>query len=111
MAISAAIGVGKKIVGKAISVAKKKKKDLEKTKAGKKIKERVSEAAKKNDINSLHSIVYPDGFVLGSHSEDTQGATHVHKITHSHALRTGLPFIQVYKKFIDFIKKLLIFFL
>ena len=29
MAISAAIGVGKKIVGKAISAAKKKKKDLE----------------------------------------------------------------------------------
>ncbi len=57
------------------------------------------------EIDSLHSIVYPDGFVLGSHSEDTQGATHVHKITHSHALRTGLPFIQVYKKFLDFIKK------
>ena len=47
MAISAAIGVGKKIVGKAISVAKKKKKDLEKSKAGKKVKETVSKATKK----------------------------------------------------------------
>jgi DNA polymerase III epsilon subunit-like protein len=57
------------------------------------------------EIESLHSIVYPDGYVLGSHSEDTQGATHIHKITHSHALCNGLPFIQVYKKFIDFIEK------
>tara|TARA_R100001463_G_C3488970_1_gene217785 strand:+ start:63 stop:893 length:831 start_codon:yes stop_codon:yes gene_type:complete len=47
MAISAAIGVGKKIVGKAIKAAKKKKKDLEKTKAGKKVQESVSKATEK----------------------------------------------------------------
>jgi len=45
MAIAGAIKVGKKIVGKAISAAKKKKKDLEKTKVGKKVKETVSKVA------------------------------------------------------------------
>jgi len=45
MAIAGAIKVGKKIVGKAISAAKKKKKDLEKTKVGKKVKETVSKVS------------------------------------------------------------------
>ena len=45
MAIAGAIKVGKKIVGKAISAAKKRKKDLEKTKVGKKVKETVSKVA------------------------------------------------------------------
>jgi|TARA_R100000482_G_scaffold100508_1_gene43913 hypothetical protein len=56
MAISAALGVGKKIVGKAIKAAKKKKKDLEKTKAGKKVKETVSKAAEKTKEQIKPSI-------------------------------------------------------
>ncbi len=48
MAISAAIGVGKKIVGKAINVAKKKKKDLE-TK-GRRVKSALNKKGKTADI-------------------------------------------------------------
>jgi hypothetical protein len=55
MAISAAIGVGKKIVGKAISAAKKKKKDLE-TK-GKKVKK----SAKENILKDAQKIKDPSG--------------------------------------------------
>ena len=55
MAISAAIGVGKKIVGKAISAAKKKKKDLE-TK-GKKIKK----TAKEDILKDATKIKDPSG--------------------------------------------------
>tara|TARA_B100000073_G_scaffold90452_2_gene71316 strand:+ start:3367 stop:4668 length:1302 start_codon:yes stop_codon:yes gene_type:complete len=57
------------------------------------------------EIDSQHTIVYPDGFVLGSHQDDPVGATDVHGITHSHAQRYGLPFVQVYEKFVAFIRK------
>lgn len=55
MAITAAVGVGKKIVGKAINVAKKKKKDLE-TK-GKTIKK----SAKENILKDAQKIKDPSG--------------------------------------------------
>jgi hypothetical protein len=55
MAISAAIGVGKKIVGKAINVAKKKKKDLESQ--GKKVKK----SAKENILKDAQKIKDPSG--------------------------------------------------
>ena len=41
------------------------------------------------EIDSQHTIVYPDGFVLGSHQDDPVGATDIHGITHSHAQRYG----------------------
>ncbi len=56
------------------------------------------------ELSTYHSLVYPDGFTLGSHDEDTVGATHIHKIKHVQALQRGLPFVQVYNKFVDVIK-------
>lgn len=55
MAISAAVGVGKKIIGKAISAAKKKKKDLESQ--GKKVKEAISKP--KETIKKVKEQVKP----------------------------------------------------
>lgn len=55
------------------------------------------------ELSSYHSLVYPDGFTLGSHDEDTTGATHIHKIKHVQALQRGIPFVQVYDKFIEII--------
>jgi DNA polymerase III epsilon subunit-like protein len=57
------------------------------------------------ELSSYHSLVYPNGFRLGMHDEDTLGATHIHKIKHVQALRDGLPFMQVYDKFVDIIKR------
>lgn len=57
------------------------------------------------EIDSQHNIVYPDGFVLGSHQDDPVGATDIHGITHSYAQRCGLPFVQVYEKFLAFVRK------
>ncbi len=56
------------------------------------------------ELSTYHSLVYPNGFTLGSHDEDTMGATHIHKIKHVQALQQGLPFVQVYNNFVDFIK-------
>jgi len=56
------------------------------------------------ELSSYHSLVYPDGFTLGTHDEDTTGATHIHKIKHDQALKRGLPFVQVYEKFVEVIK-------
>jgi DNA polymerase III epsilon subunit-like protein len=57
------------------------------------------------EIDSQHTIVYPNGFVLGTHQYDPVGATEVHGITQSHAKRYGVPFVQVYERFLDFIRK------
>ncbi len=63
MAISAAIGVGKKIVGKAISAAKKKKKDLE-TKGRrikqKKVKDELTSAKFKSAIDPNKAAIDAD---------------------------------------------------
>jgi hypothetical protein len=63
MAISAAVGVGKKIVGKAISAAKKKKKDLE-TKGRrikqKKVKEELTNAKFKSAIDPNKAAIDAD---------------------------------------------------
>ena len=63
MAISAAVGVGKKIIGKAISVAKKKKKDLE-TKGRrikqKKVKEELTNAKFKSAIDPNKAAIDAD---------------------------------------------------
>ena len=56
------------------------------------------------ELSSYHSLVYPNGFRLGTHDEDTLGATHIHKIKHVQALRHGLPFVQVYDKFVEILK-------
>ena len=56
------------------------------------------------ELSSYHSLVYPDGFTLGTHDEDTTGATHIHKIKHVQALKMGLPFVQVYENFVEIIK-------
>lgn len=56
------------------------------------------------ELSSYHSLVYPNGFRLGTHDEDTLGATHIHKIKHVQALRYGLPFVQVYDKFVEILK-------
>jgi len=57
------------------------------------------------ELSSYHSLIYPNGFRLGVHDDDTLGATHIHKIKHVQALRYGLPFVQVYDKFVDIIKR------
>ena len=57
------------------------------------------------EIDSQHTIVYPNGFVLGTHPYDPVGATEIHGITQSHAKRYGIPFVQVYERFLDFIRK------
>tara|TARA_E500000318_G_C3485331_1_gene182124 strand:+ start:63 stop:779 length:717 start_codon:yes stop_codon:yes gene_type:complete len=63
MAISAAVGVGKKIVGKAISAAKKKKKDLE-TKGRrikqKKVKDELTNAKFKSAIDPNKAAIDAD---------------------------------------------------
>jgi len=63
MAISAAVGVGKKIIGKAISAAKKKKKDLE-TKGRrikqKKVKEELTNAKFKSAIDPNKAAIDAD---------------------------------------------------
>lgn len=45
-----------------------------------------------NEIDAQHIIVKPDDF--------TVGATHIHGITHEHALEHGVPFDEVYDHFV-----------
>lgn len=47
------------------------------------------------EIGSFHKIVYPGDF--------TVGASHIHGITHEHALAHGTPFPQLFREFVDFV--------
>lgn len=47
------------------------------------------------EIGAFHKIVYPGDF--------TVGASHIHGITHEHALAHGTPFPQLFREFVDFV--------
>lgn len=52
--------------------------------------------AEGNEVDSDHMIVYPDDFIVD--------AVHIHGITPEHAKEYGLPFEEVYNRFLDSIK-------
>lgn len=52
--------------------------------------------AEGNEVDSDHMIVYPDDFIVD--------AVHIHGITSEHAKEHGLPFEEVYNRFLDSIK-------
>lgn len=52
--------------------------------------------AEGNELESDHMIVYPDNFIVD--------AVHIHGITPEHAKEHGLPFEEVYNRFVESIK-------
>jgi DNA polymerase III epsilon subunit-like protein len=52
--------------------------------------------AEGNEVDSDHMIVYPDDFIVD--------AVHIHGSTPEHAKEHGLPFEEVYNRFLDSIK-------
>lgn len=52
--------------------------------------------AEGNEVESDHMIVYPDNFIVD--------AVHIHGITPEHAKEHGLPFEEVYNRFVESIK-------
>lgn len=55
----------------------------------------VKYSSRGRELASFHRIIKPLGY--------TVGATHVHGITHEHALEHGTPFAQVFDEFIEFV--------
>ena len=55
----------------------------------------VKYSSRGRELASFHRIIKPVGY--------TVGATHVHGITHEHALEHGTPFTEVFREFIDFV--------
>lgn len=55
----------------------------------------VKYSSRGRELASFHRIIKPVGY--------TVGATHVHGITHEHALEHGTPFTEVFREFMEFI--------